>query len=202
MPPSEKVPSARESARVENDAANLANDHYEGAMTAFGEATCLGCASARACAGDARDARSHRRHARQQQRDRRVSPRKAAQWRARDVKYLIGRVDAGPLSRSSLTTATWPSRWSQLPPFAVATMSGVLPLVGVVNLGAVVEQKLHGADLPSGVIFKRHLLDGACQAVSPTLFTAFGSNPRLRRSPSASTSPDVMAAHRSSAGLC
>jgi hypothetical protein len=201
MPPSEKVPSARESARVENDAANLANDHYEGAMTAFGEATCLGCASARACAGGRAGCAQPSapcasnslidacRHARR-------PGGGPVMWSA-----LSAALTLAPLSRSSLTTATWQSRWSQLPPFAVATMSGVLPFVGAVDPGAVVEQKLHGADLPSGVIFKRHLLDGACRAVSPTLFTAFGSNPRLRRSPSASTSPDVMAAHRSSAGL-
>jgi hypothetical protein len=76
------------------------------------------------------------------------------------TKWMIAA--AGPLSRNSLTTAIWPSRWSRLPPFPAATMRGVLPFAS--GPSTLAHGPARTAHLPGGVIFKQHLLDGAGQA--------------------------------------
>jgi hypothetical protein len=117
------------------------------------------------------------------------------------TKWMIAA--ARPLSRNSLTTAIWPSRWSRLPPFPAANTRGVLPFASGPSTLA------HGpAKTASRGFARRRYLQTAFagwgrSSLSRRRYSrAFGSTPRLRRSPNAATSPDVMAAQRSSVGVC
>jgi hypothetical protein len=89
---------------------------------------------------------------------------------------------AGALSRNSLTTAIWPSRWSRLPPFPAATIRGVLPFASGPSTLA------HGPakTAPRGFARRRYLQTafagwGRSSLSRRRYSRAFGSGPALKK---------------------